>query len=154
MNIGSFKNTNGMLLGSVATATLHLPRLGMKPVESSNPRAPAFEIMAFNPVGKQWVQIGAVWEATSGNSGETFYQGRIDDPSMTAPLSIALFRSDRNGEPESYAIVWSRPQRREREGFGADTAERSKAPAGDGFEGNATDDGQLARAELDENVPF
>ena len=49
MNIGQFKNVDGRFLGSVATATLHLPRLGLRPVESDNPRAPAFEIVTLNP---------------------------------------------------------------------------------------------------------
>jgi uncharacterized protein (DUF736 family) len=77
MNIGSFKSVNGQLLGSVATATIDLARLGLRPVESNNERAPAFEIMVLN-VAKRWVQIGALWEMTSNSSGESFYQGKLD----------------------------------------------------------------------------
>ena len=155
MNIGQFKNVNGMLLGSVATAALNLPRLGMKPVQSDNPRAPAFEIVALNP-GKVWVQVGAVWEATSGQ-GEVFYQGRIDDPSMSEPLPIALFRNDQDGGPEAYAVAWSRPQRRERDGFGGSAGKGERRPRqDDGFgTGNADDNGQLANAgDIDDQIPF
>ena len=153
MNIGQFKNVNGMLLGSVATAALNLPRLGMKPVQSDNPRAPAYEIVALNP-GKVWVQVGAVWEATSGQ-GEVFYQGRIDDPSMSEPLPIALFRNDGADGVQAFAVAWSRPQRRERDGFGG-TGERSKPRQDDGFgTGNATESGQLANAgDIDDQIPF
>lgn len=153
MNIGQFKNVNGMLLGSVATATLHLPKLGLRPVESANERAPAFEIVALNP-GRVWVQVGAVWEATNRSTGETFYQGRIDDPSLTEALPIALFRNDAENGPESYAVVWSRPQRRERDGFGG-TSERRRPRQDDGFgTGNATADGQLANdPAMNDEVP-
>ena len=40
MNIGSFKSVGGQLLGSVATATIDLARLGLRPVESTNDKAP------------------------------------------------------------------------------------------------------------------
>ncbi|TKW69836.1 MAG: DUF736 domain-containing protein, partial [Staphylococcus hominis] len=39
MNIGSFKSTNGQLLGSIATAHIDLPRLGLRPVESDSDKA-------------------------------------------------------------------------------------------------------------------
>src|SRR5687767_6561023 len=34
MNIGEFKNVNGRLMGSIATRTIDLPRIGLRPVES------------------------------------------------------------------------------------------------------------------------
>ena len=109
MNIGEFNIRNGRLLGSIATRTIDLPRLGLRPVESDNDRAPVFEIIALN-VGNRWVQVGALWEAVAKHTtGEVFLQGSIDDPGLAEPLPIALFGSDEDG----YRVAWRRPQRRD-----------------------------------------
>ncbi|MBI0533033.1 DUF736 domain-containing protein [Sphingomonas sp. TX0522] len=150
MNIGQFKNVDGRFLGSVATATLHLPRLGLRPVESDNPRAPAFEIVTLNP-GRVWVQIGALWEASTGE-GEVFYQGKLDDPSMADPLPIALFGNSEEG----YRVAWTRNTRRNRDNFDNGGQRRSQRRTDDGFgEGNATESGQLvgAGAGIDDEIP-
>ena len=139
MNIGEFKNVNGQLLGSIATAAIHLPRLGLKPIQSDNERAPKYEIVTLN-AGRRWVQIGAVWEAASNSTGELFLQGSIDDPSFAAPLQVACF-----GNPEEgYRVAWTRNRRRQN-GFGASES-MGAGEAGeqaDGFEGNADERGGL-----------
>lgn len=103
MNIGEVRSVNGRLEGRLATRTIDLPRIGLRAVESSNPRAPAYEILALN-VARRWVQIGAVWEAASKKTGETFLAGNIDDPSLPEPLPIALFQTDNGG----FNIAWRR----------------------------------------------
>ena len=109
MNIGEFNLRNGRLLGSIATRTIDLPRLGLRAVESDHERAPIYEIVALN-VGNRWVQVGALWEAIAKNTtGEVFLQGSIDDPSIPEPLPIALF----GNEQEGYRVAWRRPQRRD-----------------------------------------
>jgi len=148
MNIGEFKSVDGQLLGFISTAELNLTRLGLRPVQSNNPNAPKFEVVTLN-AGRRWVQIGAVWEAKSNKTGEFFLQGSIDDPSFSAPLSIACFGNDDDG----YRVAWTRNRRRQN-GFGqsdgTDAMGRAGEPAGegmgegDGFEGNATEDGKLA----------
>jgi len=148
MNIGSFKSINGQLIGSVATATIDLARLGLRPTQSDNPKAPAFEIMVLN-VAKRWVQIGALWEMTSNSSGEVFYQGKLDDPSISEPLQIMLFGNN----DEGFRVVWNRPAPR-RENLDGTRQNRRKA-ADDGFgTGNATESGQLAEDQLaDDYIP-
>lgn len=146
MNIGQFKSVNGQLLGSVATATIDLARLGLRPVESDNEKAPAFEIMVLN-VAKRWVQIGALWEATSNATGEVFYQGRLDDPSLPEPLQIMLFGNDEEG----FRVVWNRPVARRENLDGSRQTRRSRAADAFG-EGNATDNGQLAE-RMDDEIP-
>lgn len=177
MNIGEFKRAdNGDLLGSIASVNIDLPRLGLRPVRSDNSRAPAFEIMALN-VAKRWVQVGSLWEQVSNSSGETFYQGRLEDPSFAAPLPIMLFGDDIDG----FRVVWNRPDRGARDmdgnrrsrrsqqddaaeeanddafpplgGMGDEEAPKSgrrpRRARSDAFEGNATDNGQLVGATED-----
>ncbi|WP_342250305.1 DUF736 domain-containing protein [Sphingomonas sp. OTU376] len=155
MNIGEFAVGNGRLLGWIATRTIDLPRLGLRKVESSNERAPLYEILALN-VGNRWVQIGALWEAVAKNStGEVFLQGTIDDPSLAEPLPIALFGS----ETEGFRVAWRRPQPRDAfapvsRGTGARQEGRG---AGDGFgESTADAGGRLADAnrDLEDEIPF
>ena len=102
MNIGTFALKNGQLIGSIATLTVDLARLGLRPVESTNEKAPAFEIMALN-VARKWVQVGALWEATSNSTGEVFYQGSLDDPSLPEKMAIMVFGDDEDG----YRVVWN-----------------------------------------------
>jgi len=108
MNIGEFKMINGRLMGWIATRTIDLPRLYLREVESSNDRAPAYEIGALN-VGNRVVQIGALWQAIANTTGEVFLQGSIDDPSLPEPLPIALFGKLEEG----FRVAWRRPQRRD-----------------------------------------
>ena len=158
MNIGEFKSNNGRLLGSIATRTIDLPKLGLRPVESDNDKAPVYEIVALN-VGNRWVQVGALWEATANSSGEVFLQGSIDDPSFPEPLPIALFGTDEEG----YRVAWRRPQ--PRADFGASVRGNRRDYGGDeggdagGFgDSTAGADGAFtgtrSGADVDEDVPF
>jgi len=140
MNIGEIrKNANGQLIGSVETLTI-TRTIGLRPVTSSNPRAPRYEIVALNDQ-RRWVIVGALFELSSNSTGESFYQGKIDDPSMAQPLYIAAFPR----EDGTMAVAWQRPRRRstqlgsaeygENDMFPADDAggDRSEEQAGDGL---------------------
>ncbi len=154
MNIGEFQTRNNALYGSIATVTVDLPKLGLRPVDSDNSRAPTFEIMALN-VAKRWVQIGALWEQKSNSTGEVFYQGKLDDPSLSEPLQIMLFGDDTDG----YRVVWVRPEVR-RENMDGTRQNRRAPRQDDGFgPGNATNDGRLVPTgnlndPIDDHVPF
>jgi uncharacterized protein (DUF736 family) len=134
MNIGEIrKNANGQLIGSVETLTI-TRTIGLRPVTSSNPRAPKYEIVALNDQ-RRWVIVGALFELSSNSTGESFYQGKIDDPSMAQPLYIAAFPR----EDGTMAVAWQRPRRRssqlgsaeygESDMFGADDVAATTAPA-------------------------
>lgn len=155
MNIGEFKLVNNRLMGSIATRTIDLPRLGLRPVESNNDKAPAYEIVALN-VGNRWVQVGALWDAVAKNTtGETFLQGSIDDPSLPEPLPIALFGTIEEG----MRVAWRRPQRRDDFGMATRVGSRpEEQQAGEGFgPSTAGNDGGLmggsGRFDEDE-VPY
>lgn len=155
MNIGEFNNRGGRLMGSIATRTIDLPRLGLRPVESDNDRAPVYEIVALN-VGNRWVQVGALWEAVAKHTtGEVFLQGSIDDPSLPEPLPIALFGTEDDG----YRVAWRRPQRRDDFGPAIRGSRRDYAEgeqAGGFGDSTAGSDGALvgADSEVDDDVPF
>ncbi len=107
MNIGSIKqNDAGIFMGRISTLAVAMT-IALKPVRSHNPKAPAYEIHALTP-SRTWVQVGALFELTSNNTGEAFLNGRIDDPSLSTPLQISAFRQDDG----SYNIVWQRQQKR------------------------------------------
>ncbi len=147
MNIGTFALKNGQLIGSIATLTVDLARLGLRPVESTNDKAPAFEIMALN-VARKWVQVGALWEATSNSTGEVFYQGSLDDPSLPEKMAIMVFGDDEDG----YRVVWNRPapMRQNMDG----TRQTRRRQRDDNFgEGNATEDGRIAAENEEDHVP-
>ena len=160
MNIGEFKNVNGRLMGSIATRTIDLPRIGLRPVESQNVKAPVFEVVALN-VGRRWVQIGALWEAASNATGEVFLQGSLDDPSLPEALPIALFGSDEEG----YRVAWRRQQMRDDfgpavRGQRRDYAGGEGGSGGSGGFGESTAgadgglSGDVSREGLDEEIPF
>ena len=103
MNIGSVKmNDNGQLLGSIAMMNFDA-KIGLKPVASSNTRAPKFEIVAMN-VARRWVRIGALWEKEARDTGEIYLTGNIDDPALPQKLYIAVF-TQADG---SYSFAWNR----------------------------------------------
>jgi uncharacterized protein (DUF736 family) len=155
MNIGEFQVRNGRRVGFIATRDIDLPRLGLRPIESDNDRAPVFEIIALN-VGNRWVQVGALWEAVAKNTtGEVFLQGTIDDPSLADPLPIALFGNDEEG----YRVAWRRPQRRDDFGPAVRAPRRDyQAPEDGAFESTAGTEGELVGAsgsDVDEDqIPF
>ena len=107
MNIGTItQNASGTYTGKISTLTVAIV-IALRTVQSANPRAPKFEILALS-AARQWVQVGALFDLSSNSTGETFLNGKIEDPSLDKPLYISAFRQ----EDGSYNIVWSRPTRR------------------------------------------
>jgi len=93
-------------MGRISTLAVAMT-IALRAVNSPNPKAPRFEVHALGP-NRSWVQVGALFELHSNNTGEAFLNGRIDDPSLAAPLQVSCFRQDDG----SYNVVWSRPTRR------------------------------------------
>ena len=108
MNIGTIKaNDQGVLIGRVQTMAFGAT-IALSEVNSSNERAPAYDILGLASDRRSWVKIGALWEYHSNDTGETFLSGRIDDPSLEKPIDVAMFRQDDG----SYNVAWRRPQRK------------------------------------------
>lgn len=128
-NIGNLKkNSDGVFVGRIDTVAFSNV-VALRPVNSPNEAAPRYELMALTPA-RTWAKLGAMFEQVKKSTGEIFYQGRIDDPSMTSPMDIALWH-DREG---GFAVLWSR--RRPRRELPAAPTESDLPPVGVG-----TDDG-------------
>ena len=94
MNIGEIrKNANGQLIGSVETLTI-TRTIGLRPVTSSNPRAPKYEIVALNDQ-RRWVIVGALLPTDT----------RITSLSLATP-SLAVTRTKKSpANPARGSIV-------------------------------------------------
>lgn len=128
MNIGNLKpNEQGIAVGRIVTLGFNAV-VALREVVSNNERAPAFDMMGLSADRRTWVKIGALWEYTANGSGESFYSGRLDDPTLDRPLDVACFRQ----EDGSYNVSWRRPQRkREMPAMtGGDSALPPMPPAG------------------------
>ena len=95
-----------VVVGKIATLTIAMT-IALREVHSANPKAPKYEVLALS-ASRAWVHVGALFELFSNGTGEAFLNGKIEDPSLAAPLYISAFRQ----EDGSYNVVWSRPTRR------------------------------------------
>lgn len=128
MNIGQLKkNASGNFIGKIQTATIDLV-IGLRPITSTNPDAPRFDVMVRTRNGT-FIPAGGLWEKMAANGTGAFLQGQIDDPSFDAPLSIALFTQDDG----SLNVAWSRPRRRVAGMFGDGM---TAGAANDGYAGH------------------
>jgi uncharacterized protein (DUF736 family) len=139
MNIGQItRRDNGrngsVLVGRIDTLAVSMT-IGLRDVNNPKPTAPKYEIMAKTKAGA-WVRVGALFEQESRATGETFYQGQIEDPSMDRPLSVALFRNDLEDGTEAWNVAWSR--RRPRQDLGS--ASRDAGDLGDSTAGRGEGD--------------
>lgn len=136
-NIGYLsRNERGAFVGKIETLAF-TNVVGLRPVNSNNPRAPKFEMMALT-AARSWVAIGGMFEQTMKATGESFYQGRIDDPSMARPMDVALFPNEEGG----FNISWTRRRSRQDLPAGADSPD---VPAADELgESTAQDEAHLA----------
>ena len=98
--IGSFTTAANAITGQVRTLTVSM-KARLVPIERSSQNAPDFRIMS------GMAEVGAGWKAVS-NDGEEYISVKLDDPSFNAPITAALWPSEKEGE---YALIWNRPKR-------------------------------------------
>ena len=138
MQIGIIrKNARGLFVGAVSTLDLGTINIGLNPVQSQNPEAPAYEVMGWRTGASMVnaVKLGAVWEKTyRDGSGTVFLQGQLNDPSFAKPLRVACFTIESGEEKGNMSVVWDDGNRRNRQ-----TSETKEAAAdGDDGLGNST----------------
>ena len=142
MNIGNIKrNEAGIFMGRVTTLSIAM-FIALSPVNSTNEKAPAFDVMALAADKRSWVKVGALWSFTSNATGEEFLSGRIDDPSMDKSIEVQLFRQ----EDGSYNVAWRRPVRRAAlpSIAAGDGDELPALPSGNGRDNDQGSDGAAA----------
>jgi uncharacterized protein (DUF736 family) len=99
--IGTFTPAkDGGWSGSIRTLTIDA-KVRLVPNDNrDNDKAPAFRVF----VGQS--RIGDAWVArSSGDSPKDYLRVRLDDPSLSEPISAALFPSEDGGAAQ---LVWSR----------------------------------------------
>lgn len=101
--IGSFTPAkDGGWTGSIRTLMIDT-KLRLVPNDNrDSDNAPAFRVMAGNS------RVGDAWEAcTTGDTPKTYLRLRLDDPTLPAPFTAALFPAD---DGTSAQLVWNRRQ--------------------------------------------
>ncbi|MCF3947815.1 DUF736 domain-containing protein [Acidiphilium iwatense] len=91
---------DGGWIGSVHTLTINA-KLRFAPNDNRhNDNAPAFRVYAGRSL------VGDAWEARSGGESPKHYlRVKLDDPSLSEPITAALFPSEDGGTAQ---LVWNR----------------------------------------------
>ncbi len=99
--IGTFAATkDGGWAGTIHTLTIDVRARFIPNDNRENDRAPVFRVFA----GRS--EIGAAWrERTSGDDSREYLSVRLDDPSLSEPISAAMFEVTDGKEAQ---LVWSR----------------------------------------------
>jgi len=102
--IGAFTPAkDGGWTGAIRTLTIDAKIRLIPNDDRDGDGAPAFHVVLGH------VRIGEAWEARSaGDRPRDYVRVRIDDPSLVAPFSAALFPSE---DGASAQLVWSRQRR-------------------------------------------
>ena len=102
--IGKFvRQQNNSIARSIETLTFQ-SSLTMQPITERRPNGPVYRIFAGS------YECGAAFERTSPETGQVYLSLKLDDPSFTAPLSLAAYE-DRD-DADHLNIVWNRPKPR------------------------------------------
>ncbi len=99
--IGTFTPTkDGGWTGTIRTLTIDVKARFVPNDNRENDRAPDFRVFA----GRS--EVGAAWrECTTGEHPRDYLRVRLDDPSLAAPLSAAMFETADGGAAQ---LVWNR----------------------------------------------
>jgi uncharacterized protein (DUF736 family) len=111
--VGKFKpdEKSGDYSGAIRTLAIDLPRVRICLVEKRTPESPDFAVCAVLS-GGEMVEIGAGWKRTS-QAGMRYVSMLLDDPSMPAPLNLAMMPPG-EGDGDTWRALWSRPSSQER----------------------------------------
>lgn len=108
MIIGNFIHNSNIdtYSGEIMSLTIYLTSVIIRPNDKESYKEPDYRVLQqFND---DEVELGAAWKRTS-DRGRDFLSITLDDPTLPAALSAALFHSD---EGERATLVWQRQNRR------------------------------------------
>lgn len=99
--IGTFTpSKNGGWEGTIRTLTIDVKARLIPNDNQDSERAPAFRVFA----GRS--ELGAAWrERSSGDNPRDYLNVRLDDPSLSEPISAAMFERPDGKEAQ---LVWTR----------------------------------------------
>lgn len=113
MNIGEMiRNDDGSVTGFIAEPNYDFPRVFLEKVESTNARAPLFNLKTPTPRGRPF-RLGAIWERTAKKTGEAYFGGYIES-GASGYVPVKLFRSRQN--PNAWVVVRNLPGTRKQDG--------------------------------------
>ena len=100
-NIGNFKKVGAEFHGEVATLELQAQGVRFVPETGRTGDNPPSHLIY---IGR--VEIGAAWPQKAAG-GRDYHSVKLDDPSLSAPISANLFADDGG---DGYTLIWSRPR--------------------------------------------
>lgn len=99
--IGIFTpSKDGGWIGSIRTLTIDVKARFVPNDNRDSDRAPEFRILAGH------AELGAAWrEHTGGENSRAYLSVRLDDPTLSEPISAALFEA---ADRSSAQLIWNR----------------------------------------------
>jgi len=99
--IGTFTRTkDGGWIGTIRTLAIDVKVRFIPNDNRDNERAPEFRVFS----GRS--ELGAAWrERTSGENPREYLNVRLDDPSLSEPISVAMFEA---ADGRTAQLVWAR----------------------------------------------
>ncbi len=88
--------------------TLHIQRSGvvLRPLRKASEREPDYRVVQHADGGA--IELGAAWRRRS-DKGQDYLSVLLDDPTLSQPLSVALFPGD---DDRMAALIWTRTARK------------------------------------------
>ena len=98
MKLGTFTETNGTLVGTIAALTMEA-RVKIVPIDRPTDQAPDYRVKAGA------IEIGAGWTRARRSGEGSYISLKLDDPSFAAPIYANLVKERKT---DTYILIWSR----------------------------------------------
>lgn len=104
MIIGRFTESNdGQLVGHIRTLFFRSDKVVFEPSAEPHPaNAPAFRIYSGDEI-----ELGAAWRKAGKDTGQIYYDVKLDDPTFAGPVRCRLAQAKRG---DGFVLVWERPK--------------------------------------------
>jgi len=101
MIIGRFAENDGRLIGHIRTLFFRSDKVVFEPTpDSSGGNAPAFRVYSGDEI-----ELGAAWRNAGKETGQIYYDVKLDDPTFAAPVRCRLAQA-KSGD--GFVLVWER----------------------------------------------
>ena len=105
MIIGRFTEANdGQLVGHIRTLFFRSDKVVFEPSrEPIAAKAPSFRIYSGDEI-----ELGAAWSNANKETGQVYYDVKLDDPTFASPVRCRLAQAKRGND---FVLVWERSKR-------------------------------------------